>query len=391
MPLPNVNIKLGNGNLGQTSATDDGISGLILTGKAVEGKLELNKHYQLSSTRDLKVLGITEETNPFAVKEIKAFYAQAGEGAELHLLIVSEATTLTAMCDPADGSPLRRLIDAAAGRIRLVGINKLPPAEYEADTTQGIDADAITAAANAQKIAESYANQIRPFRLLLPAPAWTGSTDSLFKPTESSYNRVAFILASDGAITGTYTAAVGMILGRAAAMEPQQSIGRVKSGSLAADGCFTSGDNYLEKSGMAESLNDAGYIIFINYTAKNGCYLNGDQMAAPLSDDYGQLHLGRIIDKAMIIAYTTYISEILENIAVDEKGSLSTGACKNFEGMIENAIAGNMGNQISSFTAYVNPAQNVLSTGKLEIDCKLVPLGVLREIQVNLSFENPAV
>lgn len=391
MPLPNVNIKLGNGNLGQTSATDDGISGLILTGKAVEGKLELNKHYQLSSTRDLKGLGLMEDTNPFAVKEIKAFYAQAGEGAELHLLIVSEATTLTAMCDPADNSPLRRLIDAAAGRIRLVGINKLPPAEYEADTTQGIDADAITAAANAQKVAESYANQIRPFRLLLPAPAWTGSTDSLFKPTESSYNRVAFILASDGVITGTYTAAVGMILGRAAAMEPQQSIGRVKSGSLAADGYYTSGDNYLEKSGLAESLNDAGYIIFINYTAKNGCYLNGDQMAAPLSDDYGQLHLGRIIDKAMIIAYTTYISEILENIAVDEKGSLSTGACKSFEGMIENAIAGNMGNQISSFTAYVNPAQNVLSTGKLEIDCKLVPLGVLREIQVNLSFENPAV
>lgn len=391
MPLPNVNIKLGNGNLGQTSATDDGISGLILTGKAVEGKLELNKHYQLSSTRDLKVLGITEETNPFAVKEIKAFYAQAGEGAELHLLIVSEATTLTAMCDPADGSPLRRLIDAAAGRIRLVGINKLPPAEYEADTTQGIDADAITAAANAQKVAESYANQIRPFRLLLPAPAWTGVTENLYKPTESSYNRVAFILASDGAMTGTYTAAVGMILGRAAAMEPQQSIGRVKSGSLAANGYFTSGNNYLEKSGMAEALNDAGYIFFINYTAKNGCYLNGDQMAAPLSDDYGQLHLGRIIDKAMIIAYTTYISEILENIAVDEKGNLPAGACKSFEGMIENAIAGNMGNQISSFTAYVNPAQNVLSTGKLEIDCKLVPLGVLREIQVNLSFENPAV
>lgn len=391
MPLPNVNIKLGNGNLGQTSATDDGISGLILTGKAVEGKLELNKHYQLSSTRDLKGLGLMEDTNPFAVKEIKAFYAQAGEGAELHLLIVSEATTLTAMCDPADGSPLRKLIDAAAGRIRLVGINKLPPAEYEADTTQGIDADAITAAANAQKVAESYANQIRPFRLLLPAPAWTGVTENLYKPAESSYNRVAFILASDGAMTGTYTAAVGMILGRAAAMEPQQSIGRVKSGSLAANGYFTSGNNYLEKSGMAEALNDAGYIFFINYTAKNGCYLNGDQMAAPLSDDYGQLHLGRIIDKAMIIAYTTYISEILENIAVDEKGNLPAGACKSFEGMIENAIAGNMGNQISSFTAYVNPAQNVLSTGKLEIDCKLVPLGVLREIQVNLSFENPAV
>lgn len=391
MGLPKVKINLGNGNLGQTSITDDGIAGMILTGKAVDGTLELNKHYQLSSTRDLKGLGITEENNPLAAKEIKAFYAQAGDGAELHLLVVSEATTLATMCDPADGSPLRKLIDAAAGRIRLVGINKLTPAEYEADTTQGIDADAITAAANAQQVAESYANQIRPFRLLLPAPAWTGTTENLYKPAESSYNRVAFILASDGAIAGEYSAAVGMILGRAALMDPQQSIGRVKSGSLTPEGYFTSGDNYLDKIGMAESLNDAGYIFFTSYTAKNGCYLNGDGMAAPASDDYGQLHLGRIIDKAMVIAYTTYISEILENIAVDEKGNLPVGACKNFEGMIENAIAGNMGNQISSFTAYVDPSQNILSTGKLEIDCKLVPLGVLREIQVNLSFENPAV
>lgn len=391
MGLPKVKINLGNGNLGQTSITDDGIAGMILTGRAVDGTLELNKHYQLSSTRDLKGLGITEENNPLAAKEIKAFYAQAGDGAELHLLVVSEATTLATMCDPADGSPLRKLIDAAAGRIRLVGINKLTPAEYEADTTQGIDADAITAAANAQQTADDYAGQIRPFRLLLPAPGWTGTTENLYKPAESSYNRVAFILASDGAIAGEYSAAVGMILGRAAAMEPQQSIGRVKSGSLTPEGYFTSGDNYLDKIGMAESLNDAGYIFFTSYTAKNGCYLNGDGMAAPASDDYGQLHLGRIIDKAMVIAYTTYISEILENIAVDEKGNLPVGACKNFEGMIENAVAANMGNQIGSFTAYVDPSQNILSTGKLEIDCKLVPLGVLREIQVNLSFENPAV
>lgn len=391
MPLPNVNIKLGNGNLRQTSMTDDGIAGMILTGKAVEGKLELNKPYQLSSTRDLKTFGIEEATNPLAVKEITAFYAQAGEGAELHLLIVSEATTFTAMCDPAEGSPLRKLIDAAAGRIRLIGVNKLPPAEYEADVAQAIDADAIMAAAAAQQTAESYAKQIRPFRLLLPAPAWTGSLENLYKPTESSYNRVAFVLASDKAIDGEYTAAIGMILGRAAAMEPQQSIGRVKSGSVAADGYFTSGNNYLEKSGITEALNDAGYIFFINLPAKNGCYLNGDPMATSAVDDYNQLHFGRIIDKAMVIAYTTYISEILENLAVDEKGNLPTGACKSFEGMIENAINSSMGNQISSFTAYVNPAQNILSTGKMEIDCKLVPLGVLREIRVNLSFENPAV
>lgn len=389
--LPNVNINLGNGGLGKVAANTDSVAGLILTGTLVQGTLELNKHYQLSSTRDLKVLGVTAENNPLIFKEVHAFYAQAGEGAELHLMVVGVATTLTEMCSSGDDSPLRKLIDAAGGRIRLVGVNKLPSAEYEADVAQGIDADAISAAANAQQVAESYATQIRPFRVLLAAPSWTGSTENLYKPSEASYNRVAFILASDESLAGVYSAAVGMVLGRAAAIEPQQCIARVKNGALAETAYFTSGDHYLTKSGLAEALNDAGYVFFISLPAKNGCYLNGDPMAVAETDDYSQLNLGRIVDKAMVIAYSTYISEILENIVLDSKGQLSTGVCKSFEGMIENAVNNEMGNQISEFSAYVDPAQNILSTGRLTIDCKLVPQGIIRVITVNLSFSNPAL
>ncbi|MCB6971827.1 MULTISPECIES: DUF2586 family protein [Butyricimonas] len=391
MPLPNVIITLGNGGLGQTSASDDGVAGLILTGKAVEGKLELNKHYQVSSTRDLISLGITEENNPLASKEIKAFYAQAGDGAELHLLIVSEATTLTQMCSPEASSPLCKLIDASGRRVRLLGVNKLPPEEYTPDVEQGIDADAISAATAAQQAAESYAAKIAPFRVLIPAGAWTGTTEKLYKPSEGSYNRVALVLASDAPTGETYTAAIGMILGRASRVEVHQSIGRVKNGALASTGYFTSGDDYLAKSGLAEALNDAGYIFFINLVSKNGCYLNGDPMAAPVTDDYSSLHLGRVIDKAMIIIYQTYIDEILDNIKVDDEGKMAIGACKNYEGMIDNAIAANMGDQVSSFTTYINPEQNILSTGKMDVSCKLVPLGVLREINVTLAFENPAL
>lgn len=391
MPLPGVKIKLGNGALRRISASADGVAGLILTGTAVEGKLQLNRPYQISSTRDLITLGIDTATNPLAEKEVKAFYAHAGEGAELHLLIVSETTTLAVMCDPAADSPLCKLIDSAGGRIRLVGVNKLPLAEYEADTTQGIDSDAIVAIAKAQLTAENYAEKIRPFRILLPAPAWNGSTDTLYKPAEGSYNRVAMILASDAPIGNVYTAAIGMILGRSAALEPQQCIGRIKSGTLAENGYFTDGSTYIEKSGMADSLHDAGYIFFVSITAKNGCYLNGDPMAAPVTDDYSALNLGRVIDKATVLAYTTYITEIMDNIAVDDTGKLSVGACKNFESMIRNAVNSIMGDQISSFSAYVNPDQNILSTGKLIIDCTLRPLGVIRNIVVNLAFENPTV
>ena len=77
MSLPNVNITLGNGNIGTVTLSDDGISGLILTGTAVEGKLALNKVYVLSSSNDLAKLGINKETNPLVYKDVSAFYAAA--------------------------------------------------------------------------------------------------------------------------------------------------------------------------------------------------------------------------------------------------------------------------------------------------------------------------
>ena len=123
MALPNVNITLGNGNIGTVTLSDDGIAGLIVTGTAVSTTLELEKAYVISSTADLKKLGITEENNPLAYKDILAFYTSAGDGAELHLLVTAADNTLTEICSMEDGSPLKKLIDSAAGRIRLVGIN----------------------------------------------------------------------------------------------------------------------------------------------------------------------------------------------------------------------------------------------------------------------------
>lgn len=390
MALPGVTIELMSGGLGRVSATDDGVAGMILTGTAVEEKLVLNKHYQLSTTKDLDTLGVTAENNPLVDHEVRSFYAQAGEGSELHLLVVAEATLLTAICDPGADSPLSKLIEGAAGRIRIVGVNRLIGAEEEPANDQGIDEDAITAAAKAQQCAESYAGKIMPFRLFLPAAKWSGEVGT-FKPSESSYNRVAFVLASEGELSGQYTAAVGMVLGRAAKAEPQQDLGRVKFGSLAASGYFTDGSPFLEKQGLADSLNDAGFIFFLNYPSKNGCYLNGCPMATAATDDYATLNNGRVIDKAMIIAYDTYISEIMDNVSVDTDGKLPSGVCTSFEAMIENAVASLMESQISSFSAYIDPDQNILSTSRLEVECDIVPMGVLKSIHVKLGFSNPAL
>ncbi|MCM1042378.1 MAG: DUF2586 family protein [Bacteroides sp.] len=416
MALPGVEIEIGNGGLGRVTATSDGVAGLLLTGaevktKAVNDKgvetetmlFELGKHYQLSSTKDLSALGITAENNPLVDHEVRSFYAQAGDGAELHLMVVANGTKLTAMVNGTESS-LGKLIESAAGRIKLVGVNRLEEENETPDLEKKIDGDAITAAEKAHQTAESYAGKIMPFRVFLPAPHWTGETgNELYSPSGSSYNRVAMVLASEGAMKireskegedaapDQYPAAIGMVLGRAAKAEPQQDLGRVKFGSIASDGYFTNGSKFLDKQGVAGILNDAGYIFFLNYPSKNGCYLNGCPMACDAGDDYAVLNNGRIIDKAMRIAYDTYISEIMDNVQVGSDGKLPSGVCSSFESMIENAVASLMDGQISSFKAYVDPSQNILSTSTLKVECSIVPLGVLKTIKVVLAFSNPAL
>lgn len=387
MSLPNVRIKLGNGNLGRVRLSDDGVAGLLVPGKAVSDKLELNRHYKLASLRDLQNLGVTAENNPLVYKDVVAFYTSAGEGAELHLVVTEENKTLADMSAVTPASPLRKLIDGGAGRIRLVGVNH--PGERTPTITQGISDNTIAAVAAAQSVAGSYTSQVCPVRILLPALNWDGTTENLYKPREASSNRIGLVLAADQKIDGKASAAIGQILGRAASIAVHRSIARVRDGAIAVNGFMMDGKTPEDHFADLAGLDEAGYIIYRTYAAKNGYYINDDPMCAPITDDYSNLYLGRVIDKASIIAYTTYIESIMDNVVVDEEGKIPDGHCKAYEQMFTRAVGAQMADEISSFDVYVNPDQDVLTTGVMDVDCKIVPQGILREINVNLSFSNP--
>lgn len=389
MALPNVKIILGNGNLARVQSLDDGVSGLLLPGDPVADKLELNKHYTFGSVRDLVTYGITKENNPIAYKDILAFYTSVGGGAELHIVLTEKDKTLAEMCSVEDGSPLRILVAGGSGRIRLVGVNHTAAADDAEVPTKGISDDAIAAVKAAQSVAESFTTEIQPFRVLLPALDWDGTTEKLYKPREDSSNRVGMVLASDELVGGKASAAIGQVLGRAAKLKVHQSIARVREGSIASFGYLMDGKTPEDHYAVRDALDAAGYIFYRTFAAKNGYYINDDPMCAALSDDYSNLYLGRVIDKAILIAYTTYIDSVMDNIVVDEDGLIPEPVCKSYEQMIKRAVGAQMGDEISSFDAYVDPSQNVLINGVLDIECKIVPQGILREINVNLSFVNP--
>lgn len=102
MAAPKVTINLQNGTLGQVANTEDGVAGLVCTGIAATG-LALGTSAQIFSLADAEALGITstyDTTNTVNVwKSIKDFYAQAGTGKELWIMIVAKTTTMQTICD----------------------------------------------------------------------------------------------------------------------------------------------------------------------------------------------------------------------------------------------------------------------------------------------------
>lgn len=47
-----------------------------------------------------------------------------------------------------------------------------------------------------------------------------------------------------------------------------------------------------------------------------------------------------------------------------------------------------MSSEISAFKAAIDPAQNLLQTGKMQISLQIVPLGQIKTIEVLLGFSN---
>lgn len=68
------------------------------------------------------------------------------------------------------------------------------------------------------------------------------------------------------------------------------------------------------------TIHNKGYIFFRSFVGKQGVFFNYDATATSTTDDYAQLSRYRTIFKAIRIAYTTYINELLSNTSLQPDG-----------------------------------------------------------------------
>lgn len=131
----------------------------------------------------------------------------------------------------------------------------------------------------------------------------------------------------------------------------------------------------------------------MNHPGADGFYWNDSPTCVDATDDFAYIEDGRVIDKVFRITNEVFVQELKDNIDIDpETGQMPSSQLKYFEGIVEDAINAQMTatEEITSVEAIVDVQQNVLATGKIMIQVKVVPRGMAREFEIEIGFDNPA-
>lgn len=387
--LPRIKIQFLNGQLGTVGESPDGFFALVCGAAAVTKKLELGKAYTLHTFDELDALGVTAENNPRLYKHVQDFYTEAEEGTKLVIFPVDKAKTFTELCDKDTGI-IKELITAENGALR--GIFVAGDGREATITTNGLDNDLFTALPKAQQLAEcATVSLYAPLFVILEGRGYKdGAVKDLHK---EAYNRVGVLIGDT--VKASEGAAVGLMAGRLATLPVQRNIARVKNGALKPVAMFIGEKPVEENASAVSDLYDAGYITPRKYVGKAGYFFTDDRLACEQTDDYAHITARRTIDKAYRIAYAALLELMMDELSVNEDGTLQNGIIMAWQQMMVNAVnramtaAGELSADAdgTGCKAYIDPTQNVLSTSKIELTLKVRPFGYARYVDVKLGFQ----
>lgn len=404
---PKVSISVSNGNLGLTGPAEFGTS-VILVASPVAPVAGYSVPFEVRNKKQVST-AFAQAGNEAVVKAINdGFYGEAAEGTKVYILAMAETTTLATLLLPANAN---KALNMGVGEVRLLAAIKFPDTEtYVPVITDGFDQDVHDAVTAAQSLSEAWFATKKPFRFLIEGFAFADAATA--KDYATTENRNGGIVV--GNIDGSTALATLLALGRVSKSQPQQNIGRIKTGSLeiAEAAVVNIGATLVEQ--MADSdlelLWDKRYITFERNETGSGYVFNDDNTLTSLEDDYNNLRYGRVIDNATRVAYKSYYRELKDDVDVDDNGRLAAVVEKALETAIETDIDNAMRPQLSKkkdgtadVECLVNPdpvqyAQlyianditdpnfNILQTNQVYLFIRLKPKGCLKYLDVYLGF-----
>ena len=201
-----------------------------------------------------------------------------------------------------------------------------------------------------------------------------------YSPNEAG-NGFAGVVLGGSSTDGS--AAVALVLARAAKYAAHVKIGSGENGALTATQIYIGGQRMEERSDM-ETLHDAGFITFMHRPGAAGYYFGRDNMCE--NGDFRILAHGRIMDKAQRVAAQAYLPFVETSIRMESDGTINASDAVYISNVLDSAIRSAMGSQISNVEVDVPLTQDIINTSTLQVQVKIQPLGYLTWITVTMGL-----
>lgn len=229
--------------------------------------------------------------------------------------------------------------------------------------------------------------------------------DSLPNLTLLNAPNVSVVLGQDGNNVGNKLATllgysitcIGAVLGVTARAKVSESI--AWRGALRAIPFATSElnvaalalfDNILCKkipSTQIQNISSNGYIILINVPGAAGALIAESNNCTIQSSDFWSIERNRTINKARSLTNLALLDYVSSPLQVNAAGQLTDSTINLFKSLIKTQLEAMKANkELSDYLVAIDPTQDVISTSRLEIVIKLIPVGVARFIDVTVSF-----
>lgn len=326
--LPGVDIEFQNGQLGTVLNRPDGVFGVLASAVAVSTTFLLEKDYEVKSMLDVAALGILPSVGNYRLyKFLEEFYNEVGDGTALWIMGFANTKKVSDLFTPdvtTQKTPAEKLLDAANGAISGLFVSFDPSVAYVPTLETAIDADVLLALPKAQLLADAYTKkEYAPIFVYLEGYAFSGDKSTLVDLTTKDYNRVGVMIGDSQKRTGAVPskgAAIGILAGRLASQSVQVNPGRVRDGAIKSTTAFIV-DVPVELYDVG-SLHDKGFVTLRNHKRKSGYYFSDGPLACAPDDDYHYIPQRRVIDKAYRLAYDALVEFTLDDLDVNNNGTL---------------------------------------------------------------------
>lgn len=385
------------GGLNRRIEGEDHVSALLFYGAEASHLTELLDIYSLA---DAERNRISVTKTPIIYYHVAEFFRVAEAGSRLFVRAVAD--------QKYDGKfeEIKQMQQHAAGAIRQLGVWI-----GHRNVTEHV--------ANLNKACEDLAAMNMPLSAVVAYRLTSEELKALPDLGAHVHPRVSVCIAQDGGGLGAHLqkkegaevsiTAIGACMGAIARAKVHESIAWVEKQNMVSTAYSGAGFGKLSQS-LARELDVAAlvdgtlmadllsadldvmsnkrYLFLRKHVGQAGSYWNDSFTADRPESDYGYIENNRTIDKAVRGIYKALLPHLSGPIHVDAStGKVSVGTITFLETLAEDTLVRmERDGELSGFKVIIDPNQSILSTSKLAVVIKLIPVGVLREIKVSIGF-----